>query len=212
MPATTASIVNAATLEWNHWGQSTWNVSTGAKRIGHTDDEDPFAQRILTHYCSVAGGTPTLDDIQDDRYAWSAVYISAIMNSAGFTKDEFPVAQNHSVYIRRFIKERLNGNRKAAYWGRRLNEATATPKVGDLIGYARGDGMTFEKAQTFFDKTSSYMSHTDIVVAERPGEIDVIGGNVRDSVTKKTLPLTQRGLIADRSHPWFVVLRRRATA
>jgi hypothetical protein len=212
MPATHASIVNAATHEWNHWGQSTWNVSTGAKRIGHTDDEDAFAQHVISQYCSVGGGTPTLDDIQDDRYPWSAVCVSAIMNAAGFTKAEFPFAQGHSVYIRRFIKERINGNRKAAYWGRRIDEASATPKVGDLIGYARGDGMTFLKAQAFFDKTTSYSSHTDIVVAERPGEIDVIGGNVRDSVTKKTLPLTQRGLIADRSHPWFVVLRRRTTS
>jgi hypothetical protein len=212
MPATAQSIVTAATNEWNHWGQSTWHVGTGAKRIGHTDDEDPFAQHVIDHYCSVGGGTPTLDDIQDDRYPWSAVCVSAILNAAGFTKVEFPFAQGHSVYIRRFIKERVNGNRSAAYWGRRVTEPAATPRVGDLIGYARGENMTFEKAQTFFDKTTPYTSHTDIVVAERPGEIDVIGGNVRDSVTKKTLALTARGLIADRSHPWFVVLRRRTTS
>jgi hypothetical protein len=210
MPATPASIVAAATQEWTHWGQSTWNLITNTKQIGHTDDEDPFAQRVLDNYCSVAGGTPSLDDIQDDRYAWSAVCVSAIMNAAGFTKNEFPFAQSHSVYIRRFIKERNDGNRSATYWGHRLTEKSATPRVGDLIGYARGDNMTIEKAQAFFDKTSSYTSHTDIVVAQRPGEIDVIGGNVRDSVTKKTLALTDRGLLADRNHPWFVVLRRRA--
>jgi hypothetical protein len=208
MPATPPSIVAAATNEWVHWGRSTWNVITGAREIGHTDDEDPFAQHVLDNYCSVAGGTPSLDDIQDDRYAWSAVCVSAIMGAAGFTSAEFPFAQSHSVYLRRFIKERNDGNRKAAYWGRRVTERTATPRVGDLIGYARGENMTFEKAQTFFDKTSPYTSHADIVVAERPGEIDVIGGNVRDSVTKKTLALNARGLLADRSHPWFVVLRR----
>ena len=41
-------------------------------------------------------------------------------------------------------------------------------------------------------------------------EIDVIGFNVLDSVTKKTVPLTSAGLIADRKHKWFVVLKRKA--
>jgi len=209
MPATIASIIDAATHEWEHWGETTWNLITGAKQIGHTDDEEEFAQYVIDHYCAVGGGNPSLDDIADDRYAWSAVCISAIMAAAGHTSAEFPFAQSHSVYIRRFVKARNDNDTGAAYWGRRVTEAAATPQPGDLIGYARGDNMTFEKAQTFFDKTTSYMSHTDIVVAQRASEIDVIGGNVRDSVTKKTIPLTASGLVADRSHPWFVVLRRR---
>ena len=210
MSATAASIVEAATFEWLHWGQSTWNLKTGEKLIAHTDDEDAFAQYVIGRYCSVAGGTPTVDDIQDDRYAWSAVCVSAIMAAAGYTKAEFPFAQSHSTYLRHFVQARKDRNKQAVYWGRRLTEASATPRPGDLLGYARGDNMTFQKAQAFFDKTTPYMSHVDIVVARRAREIDVIGGNVRDSVTKKTLPLTARGLVADRSHPWFVVLRRRS--
>jgi hypothetical protein len=209
MPASATSIIQAATNEWVHWGESTWNLKTGEKLIGHVDNEDAFAQYVIHRYCSVAGGRPSLDDIQDDRYAWSAVCICAIMAAAGFTNEEFPVAQNHSVYLRRFSQARKDGDKNAAYWGRRINEASAAPRPGDLIGYARGDNMTFEKAQAFFDKTTPYASHADIVVARRANEIDIIGGNVRDSVTKKTIPLTPRGLIADRSHPWFVVLRRR---
>jgi hypothetical protein len=209
MPATQENIVASATEQWEHWGRSTWNVITGQKQIAHTDDENPFAQLIIDKYCSVGGGSPSLDDIQDDRYAWSAVCISAIMADAGFVKAEFPFAQSHSVYIRRFVKARNEGDTGAAYWGRRITEAAARPQPGDLIGYARGKDMTFDKAQAFFDKTSPYESHTDIVVAVRTGEIDVIGGNVRDSVTRKTLPLTASGQVADRSHPWFVVLRRR---
>ena len=92
---------------------------------------------------------------------------------------------------------------------KRTTLTTETNHTGNDNLDHRGDNMTFEKAQVFFDKSKPYMSHTDVVVAQRPGEIDVIGGNVRDSVTKKTIPLTARGLIADRSHPWFVVLRRR---
>ena len=52
-------------------------------------------------------------------------------------------------------------------------------------------------------------ANTDIVVAKRPGEIDVIGGNVRDSVCKKTLALSPSGHLADTSHNWFVVMKKR---
>jgi hypothetical protein len=77
-----------------------------------------------------------------------------------------------------------------------------------MVGYTYAN-VTFEQAQAYFDKTGNYPSHTDVVVERRPREIDVIGANVLDSVTKKTIPLTAAGLIADRTHKWFVVLKRR---
>ncbi|MCC7274976.1 MAG: DUF2272 domain-containing protein [Alphaproteobacteria bacterium] len=209
MPATTDAIVAAATAEWEHWGKSTWNPATKAKFRGHIDDEEEFAQYVIDTYCKVAGGNPTTAQIANDEFAWSAVCISAIMAKAGFTKPEFPFSPSHSTYIRHFIKKRNEGDATAAYWGFRLHEPEATPMVGDLIGYARADGITFQKAQAFFDRTSPFTSHTDVVVARRPGEIDVIGGNVLDSVTMKTLRLAPDGSLADRNSPWFVVMRKR---
>ena len=52
--------------------------------------------------------------------------------------------------------------------------------IGDLLGFPREDGLGY-------DTTGKYKSHTDIVVDVRvdEGEIDVIGGNVDDSVTQK---------------------------
>ena len=55
----------------------------------------------------------------------------------------------------------------------------------------------YAKALGWYDKTGSYSSHSDLVVAVRPGEIDVIGGNVRDSVTRKTLRTNGQGQLAD---------------
>jgi len=208
MAKTVADLLNAADHEWQHWGKSTWNVATGAKVVGHTDDEQDFAQFIIDNYCAVGGGSPSVNEISNDEYFWSAVGISAMFKAAGFVKPDFPFSQSHSTWLRKFIKARKQ-NQPALYWGFRLVEAQATPDVGDVVGYARGDGLTFESAQAFFDKTGSYSSHSDIVVARRPREIDVIGANVLDSVTKKTLPLTQDGLLADRSHKWFVVLKRK---
>ena len=39
MAKTVADILKIAGNEWNHWGKSTWNLSTGAKNIQHKHDE-----------------------------------------------------------------------------------------------------------------------------------------------------------------------------
>lgn len=209
MPATVDSIRKAALEEWDHWGNSKWNLIAGTKHIGHTDDEISFAEYVIANYCSVGGGAPSIDDISDDRYYWSAVGMSAIMSRAGFTKKEFPFAQSHSTFIRRFVAARKENDQAAAFWGYRLNETGGEPEVGDLIAYARAEGITAEKAAALFDSTRSYASHSDVVVARRASEIDVIGCNVRDSVTQKTLRLGANGHVIDSQHFWFAVLKRR---
>lgn len=209
MPATIQSIVRSAEHEWVHWGKSTWNIPNRKRNIGHRDDEEAFAKYVLTNYCTVGGGSPSLLDIQDDNYFWSAVGISAIMKKAGFKKTEFPFSESHSVFIRHFIKARHVGNQAAAYWGFRAGEPGGQPEVGDIVACARSEKMTTAKAMALFDKTSRYNSHSDIVVAKRVGEIDVIGANVLDSVTKKTLNLNVEGHIEDNQHFWFTVLKYR---
>ena len=210
MAKTVKDILEIAAAEWEHWGKSTWNLKSDATNIGHTDDELKFAQYVIDNYNKAGGGSPSLTDIQNDHYYWSAVGMSFVFKKAGFLKTEFPFAEAHSVWIRRFIKARRDKDSSALYWGFRLSEAAAAPDVGDIIGYTYAKNTSFEDAQTYFDKTGSYASHTDVVVAKRGAEIDVIGFNVLDSVTKKTVPLTSAGLIADRKHKWFVVLKRKA--
>jgi hypothetical protein len=206
MAGTLQELLAAAEQEWVHWGRSTWNVATGATAIGHTDDETPFAQHVIDVYNKVGGGNPTLDQIANDLYFWSAVGMSAIFAAAGFSKAEFPFAQAHAKWLVRFIKARKD-NSPALYHGFRLHEPQASPQVGDLVAYTRGK-MTFNAAQKFYDKTGNYSSHSDLVVARRASEIDVLGFNVLDSVTKKTIALDANGLIGDRTHNWFTVLRR----
>jgi hypothetical protein len=209
MPASIERILESANSEWQHWGKSTWNVAKKEAKIGRKDNDPIFAQYVIDKYCSVAGGNPTLLDIQNDDYAWSAVGMSAIMKNAGYTKNEFKFAQSHSTFIREFVKARLTEDKTATFWAYRLNEDGGAPAVGDIVGYVRGQGLTHEKAQKYYDSQGSYKSHTDVVVAVRPTEIDVIGANVLDSVTKKTLPINAAGHIIDQNHFWFVTLKRR---
>jgi hypothetical protein len=209
MTVSKSQIVAAANAEWKYWGKSTWKVATGNKNILSKDDDPIFAKYVVDNYCAVVGDTPLVTAIQNDDYAWSAVGISYFMKTAGFNKTEFPFSSNHSKFIRHFISARGNNHANAAYWGYRMSEPAPAIEVGDLIGYGRGEGMTQEKANRLFDSASSYKSHTDVVVSVRAGEIDVIGANVMDSVTKKTLRLDSNGRVDDATHFWFVLLKAR---
>lgn len=226
MPATAKTIVDAALAEWERWGQARWDVIRNEKTKPfdnkknptghHTDKEDQYAKLVREEYCRFVikddKRLPSLDDIKGIKYAWSAVAISFIIARAGFTKAEFHFSQSHSRYIRDAVAARKSEDGNAPYWGYRVTEEGAKPEIGDLVGYARSENEepTFNAAQKFFDKTKSYLSHTDIVVAKRSGEIDVIGGNVRQTVMKKTLQLGSDGLLADRTMPWFVVMKLRS--
>jgi hypothetical protein len=73
-----------------------------------------------------------------------------------------------------------------------------------------GREVSFEEGQSWYDKIGAYNSHTDVVVTTRSDEIEVIGGNVSQSFTKKILRRDAvTGKLSDRSHPWFVVMKRR---
>jgi len=205
-----ADLVNSATMEWQRWGKSTAKAVNGKPKlvIGHSDDDATWAQIVIDEYCSLVGDRPSVFEISSDDYAWSAVGICTMLKRAGVTEAEFPFSNSHSTYIRHFVAARKN-QIDSAYWAYRLGEPAGAPAVGDLVAYGRGEGMNFAKAQKLFDSTKRYKSHTDLVVAKRPGEIDVIGANVFDSVTKKTLPISADGHISDRHFHWFAVLKLR---
>ena len=132
----------------------------------------------------------------------------------GITQQQFKFSESHSTYIRDAVAKKQANDTSALYWGYRVDDPLAIPEPGDLIGAARpqseSDVMTHQKALTFYDETQSYKSHADIVVAKRPGQIDVIGGNVRDSVTMKTLRIATTGHLVEDEFFWFVVMKRRA--
>jgi hypothetical protein len=207
MAKTVADVLAAANQEWNHWGKSVWNLSTGQKHIGHRDDEQSYARYVINNYNAVGGGKPTAQDIMNDHYFWSAVGISFVFHKAQFSANEFPFGERHSTWIRKSVVARQNNDKSALYHAYRLHEPQATPDVGDMVGYTYAN-VSFQAAQKYYDKTTGYQSHTDVVVAKEGDSIDVIGFNVMDSVTRKTIPLTNTGHIADRSHKWFVVMKR----
>ncbi|HEX2150410.1 MAG TPA: DUF2272 domain-containing protein [Stellaceae bacterium] len=138
---------------------------------------------------------------QDGRFAWSAAFVSYVMRMAG-AGGRFPYSGTHADYIN---AARLNPGRLVAA---ERPEAYA-PQRGDLICLWRGQKLSFEDLPA-----GRFASHCDIVVAIRPGLLEVIGGNVENSVALRRIPVASDGRlvgpdgrVVDPDHPWFVVLR-----
>ena len=75
-------------------------------------------------------------------------------------------------------------------------------ELGDLVCYPRQSGVDY-------DTTYSYKSHCDIVVGVNriKRNIEVIGGNVGDGVTKKVLNTDNKGYLNDTSYKWFTIIK-----
>lgn len=188
-PSFKTKLKDTAESEWNFFEK-------GTKK----ETENKFFQRVGKYWKEGLGidnrDGRTLDDT-GKRIAWSAAFISYVMKLSG-AGNKFKYNENHSVYIRDSIKKRKDQVKDAAFIAFKIDEVS--PEVGDLVCAPRESGITY-------DTTSDYMSHCDLVVAKRSNEIEVIGGNVSDSVTKKTLKLDANGEVKDTARPWFVVIK-----
>lgn len=140
---------------------------------------------------------------EDANYAWSAAFIDYVMRTAG-AGNRFPYSSTHSDYINAARRHDpgivISAERPESY----------APQAGDLICMWRG------RRPIRYDDlpTDRFPGHCDIVVGLNPGMLSVIGGNVENSVSMKSVPVTPDGHLADATgtivdpnYPWFVVLR-----
>lgn len=131
----------------------------------------------------------------DGDFAWSAAFIDYVMRMAG-AGSRFPYAPAHSDYI---DAARTRGDLAITA----LPTSGYAPQLGDLICMWRGNRpVRFEDLPT-----GHFPGHCDIVVARRPGSLDVVGGNVDNAVALKHVPVGPTGLVNDPDYPYFVVLR-----
>ena len=144
---------------------------------------------------------------EDAAYAWSAAFIDYVMRIAG-AAHRFPYSSNHADYINAAMAH-ARGQRPALAIAAERPDSYA-PQRGDLICLWRGT------RRIAFDDlpAGNFPAHCDIVVAVDPGSLDVVGGNVDNSVALKHVPVAPDGRLAgpdgaivDPDHPWFVVIR-----
>lgn len=147
----------------------------------------PEAQGVLEHRRS------TRQYIVDTP--WSAGFISYVAETSG---TPFPSAGSHVTYAQS-IRDGLNGT----YNGWEVLDPASTPlQRGDIIIKNRG-GNTL----TFDTPRWAGSSHGDVVTSANGFGVEVIGGNVSDTVKKKTISTTNNVVNETGPRSFFAVLR-----
>jgi hypothetical protein len=192
-------VVEEANREWARFGYQTRDKEGNWIQIGHKEDDDGFFQRVGDYWRNI-GWNDT--DGRSSAY-WSSAFISFIMGGVGrLFGIPFKETHRHSNYINEYVKNRKEGKLKAPFVAYELYEKPA--EVGDLLCYAYGD-----TEDNPYHNTGKYKSHCDIVVNKTDSEIEVIGGNVANSVSKKVLK-HQNGYITDTNNRWFAIIKNNA--
>jgi hypothetical protein len=172
-----------AIAQWEKFGKQTYDLSGHTTHHGHKEGEDPW-YRDVGLYWSEGVHDDTLNGRDD--VPWSAAFISWVMRTAG-AGPRFRYNAQHSAYIARAIRDLRQGQAQAGYWCYRLNEQR--PEPGDIVCWARQHGIDYDH-----QNGGDYKGHCDIVIGVG-SEIEIIGGNVGNSVTRRPLALTPNGTI-----------------
>ncbi len=197
-----------------------WAEGEEARFLGRLEDEEPCSGWIGEYWRILADATGreqyrrvdgrTVDDA-GDRWAWSAAFICAGVWFASGGAPWFAHCEWHSTYARDAIRRAHLGGAQPIR-GFRIGEAAL--RRGDIVVQWRvgiGDGgrdipITWESAQ----RGEPFTSHGDVVVSARPGRAEIIGGNLADTVMRRSLVLDGEGRLADTSQlrgHWFAMLR-----
>lgn len=207
-PAVKQAMISRAKREWDFFGRQTV-IMKGSKEsipnVGYwEDDGSRYSSRVNSYWRAVgkAGLYGT-----DCKQPWSAAFVSWIMRGAGVPESQFRRAPAHWVYLARAIKE-------ASYPGRYFVPRRITdysPEPGDLIcAYRSGSRPSSTGGYTSARGLSGRPTHCDLVVGKSGRTLEVIGGNVRNSVSKVTLELDGSGRLQRvPRRPWFLILENR---
>ncbi len=207
-PRLRQAIISRAMQEWEFFDRQIVVFKGSEESIPHVgaweDDGIRQSSRVNTYWR--AAGQPALNGM-DCQEPWSAAFISWIMQSAGVPEYQFPRSPSHSVYLASLIEQADMPDRW--FVPRRITDYS--PKPGDLICAYRGQSRPrMSNGYTSAPALDGIKSHCDLVVAKNPRTLEVIGGNVRNSVSRTTLEVDSQGHIQPTPRrPWFLVMENR---
>jgi hypothetical protein len=223
-PISRAAVVAIALREWRLFGQRIADPEANVIRTAKPEREEGLWQRVGEYWwLGLNAGSAesrwtgkhdengkTFPPDQDGDYAWSAAFISYVMRMAG-AAHHFPYSADHADYINAARRVSLGQSTEWVVSAERVQDYA--PRPGDLVCFGRGAwrGLRYEDLPT----PTLFTSHCDVVVETAvAGQISVIGGNIEDSVTLNTVPVTGEGklatpdgIILDPRFPWMAVLR-----
>lgn len=152
------------------------------------ENQEPLASQIATYWRDLGLAFPGVET------AWSAVFVSWCVKSAGATAADFRFSAAHSQFVHRAIANQRAGT--GVFHGHPV--AAHAPKVGDILQNNRA-GRSYDFA--FAATHRQYQSHSAVVVEvgedTRGRYLRTIGGNESDSVGIKEVRLRASGRVAD---------------
>ena len=114
--------------------------------------------------------------------------------------------RKYRLYLNRFIANAANPD--AAWVPHTIDRYK--PKPGDLICTTRGKIRPPELIEEVQNVLDSWRMHCDVVVEANGQTMQVIGGNVRNSVSKTILTLSSDGYVQfTPSRPWVLIVENR---
>jgi Uncharacterized protein conserved in bacteria len=144
-----------------------------------------MSNRIRTYWTDLGWAFPGVST------AWSAVFVSFLVKSAGAVAGEFDFSARHAKFVHTAI---ANANAGTGVF-RAFSPSAYAPKIGDIIQNNRGNTFDFAYATNH----DSYPSHSAIVVEEGVDGsgryVRTVGGNEGDTVGDRVVRLTNAGLM-----------------
>ena len=207
VPSIRERMIFLARQEWMLFGRPVADYSTNPPVLiypeetgGGQETQPPLLARVILYWYTVTS-QPMLG-YQGELRPWSGAFIVWLARSAGVPERDIPSTVLHWDYIEHALKA---GN-KARFVAR--NARLYAPKSGDLLCAPRGE--VFMAEVNSFKRLRRGTFHCDLVVERRPGELDLIGGNVLDAVSLTHVSLDAEGrALPSRDRPWLVVLEQR---
>jgi hypothetical protein len=201
------AMVQRAIREWHQFDRQVVlfdGANESIPHVGAWEDDYTHSGRVNLYWRAV--NKPDLVGM-DCRQPWSAAFISWVMQSAGVPASQFRAAPAHWIYLSSMIEE-------ASYPGRYFVPRRVqdySPNPGDLICASRGRyPIRSINGYTSTLQIEGAETHCDLVVAKQGRSLEVIGGNVRNSVSKSILELDGRGRLQPvPRRPWFLIIETR---
>ena len=193
-----------ARQEWKLFGRPEVNYDFDPPTVTYPSEATQGHETLLPFFSRVFMYWHTATDLpiigyEGELRPWSGAFIVWLARSAGVPESDLPSTVLHWDYIQHVMA----GGSESRFVSHAIS--TYAPKPGDIICAPRGDAF-IQSIHTYKDlKRGAY--HCDLVVAQRSGELDVIGGNVQDAVSLAHIKLDGAGkVLPTKARPWMLAI------
>lgn len=228
-PETRERLLRLALAEWAEWGcvtrglpGPTLAVGCAAPRDANPEGAPENFSRVLAYWRAVPQAEEAIAPNRA-RYRralageaaglwaepfWSAAFVSWLMAAAGVDRAEFAPDHAHATYLDHLDRVAAEFPALAAFVPR--DPAEHAPAPGDLACFDRSARHPLASwAERAAERGRFRPMHCDLVVATGPGVVEVVGGNVGDSVALTRLPADAAGRLLPGERRMIVVMHNR---